>query len=169
MRITAIIFFIFATAILAEKKPYKCTYLKFVQSLTVALLFVSLLTKGSKTKISTTRLGLRWKMFRKTPPKISRRIVWCNQNFWKWNFQHRNKPEIDRKWPYTIDQLTFWSIVNIHMLLLEFLCHWYSIWNFFAVDYKQFTVYCILKRLKLNREKIWFSNNFDWIQIENKR
>ena len=28
-------------------------------TLTVALLFVSLLTKGSKTKISTTRWGLR--------------------------------------------------------------------------------------------------------------
>jgi len=49
-------------------------------------------------------------MFLKTLPEISRRIFWDNKNFWKWKFQHTIKPEIDRRWPYVIVQLTIWIL-----------------------------------------------------------
>ena len=49
------------------------------------------------------------KMFLKTTPEISQRMFWCNKNFGKWKFEHSIKPEIDRKWPYAIVQLTIWN------------------------------------------------------------
>ena len=56
--------------------------------LTVASISVTRVTKSSKLRILTARWGRRSKIALKTPPEISRRIFWCNKNFWKRKFQH---------------------------------------------------------------------------------
>ena len=90
------------------------------RNLTVASISVTRVTKGSKLRISTTRWSRRSKIALKTPPEISRRIFWCNKNFWKRNFQHPIKPEVDRKWRNAVVQLVINTMENLHMYLFEY-------------------------------------------------
>ena len=65
-------------------------------------------------------MGRRSKIALNSPPEISRRIFWCNQNFWKRNFQHPMKPEVDRKWRNAVVQLVINTMENLLMYFFEY-------------------------------------------------
>ena len=82
------------------------------------------MTKGSKSKISTPKWNLRF---------------YCNK------IQHPIKPEINRKWPNSVNQLTIFFhffkscvVKKSFLFLILSVVHFHSIWTFIFNSLKQF-------------------------------